>query len=72
MSVFHRRWKPESAPPGSLAPVFRGKSFTISANVAAESMCAWNAVQIMFEESAGVNRASKWLGPYGKDQLRVG
>lgn len=60
MSVFHGRWEPESAPPGSLALLFGGKSITYSVNVAAESMCGWNALQIMFEESAGINRASKW------------
>lgn len=67
MSDFYRKWEPESAPLGSLTPLFGDKSFTSAANMAAESMCGRNALQIMFDESAGVNRASKWLGPYRRD-----
>lgn len=58
--------------PGSIAPLFGDKSFTSAANVATESMCGRNALQIMSDESAGVNRASQLPGPYGRDQLRIG
>lgn len=69
MSVFHRRWEPESASLGSLAPLFGGKLLTSLANVADECTRVW--FDSLFDESAGVNEASKWLGPYGRDQLRI-